>query len=364
VTTEIEFPKFYQGIYQRVEKAYRPLLREAMQRIQDLPISADLKPFVRFQVLENPQPSFMLFPLMFLATAEAVGGITDRHRDYLPTIILASELTAVADDAVDRSSTRSGRDTFVARFGDGSVPPIACALTSMVLDQSRSEGAVFDAAIKYFVNFFGLELWERSHLYPAPDGFGEWLDHRYLQGIIATEYILNAALFLARQPAWPRAAITSLCKIGQDVDDIVNLMEYRGQDGENDDLQSGVVTRPLILTLEELPSLAPDVAALWDEYRPVAERNLAIADFRVQSAKVGERTFDLYKHIRKTIIEHGVPKSTKECSSDYEAAVAHTPADLQPLMRELGMAFLDRLRRVRYVDLAATAPGEALAQAG
>src|SRR5690606_8221030 len=183
-------------------------------------------------VWENPQPSFILFPFMYLATAEAAGGVTERHRDYLPAILLASELCAVADDAIDRAPRRSGRQTFAARFGDASAVPMACALSTMVLRESQGNARLQEAATSFFMTFFGLELWERDHTYPDPSLFSEWLEHRYDQAIVATEYVLNSALILHDAPVWPREAVAAFSRIGQDVDDIVNVLEYRERDGE------------------------------------------------------------------------------------------------------------------------------------
>ena len=74
-----------------------------------------------------------------LATAEASGGIRQRHRDYLPAILLMAEYCAVADDTIDRAPTRSGRVTFAAKFGDASAVPFACALATLVLAESHHD---------------------------------------------------------------------------------------------------------------------------------------------------------------------------------------------------------------------------------
>jgi len=363
VAGEIEFPQFYQGIYSRVQVRYRPHLEEALDRIKAIPVTSDLRPFLAFQTWENPQPSFMLFPLMFLATAEAAGGITEGHREYLPAIMLASELCAVADDTIDRAPRRSGRETFAAQFGDTSALPMACSLVSMVLDQSKSSPALFGAAVDFFVPFFGLELWECDHVYPGREVFPEWLEHRYAQAVVATEYVLNSALLLATNTKWPRAAVTAFSQIGQDVDDIVNVVEYREADGENDDIQAGVVTRPLIYALQEDPALGEDLEELWSGFRELAERRLPIQELQLRRADLASEMLPVYRRVRTSVLERGVPLAVKQCLVEFHTAVRETPAELRPLMRDLALAFLDRLRRCRYVPLVDSDEDD-LAQAG
>jgi hypothetical protein len=364
MATRIEFPKLYQRVYQRAQALHGHIIYEAMDRLRAMPVPDDLRPFFAYQTWENPQPSFILFPFMFLLTAEASGGITDRHRQYLPTIMLAAELCAVADDTIDRAPARSGRETFAARFGDPSALPLASALSSMVLAESRRDDRLFDAAQGFLVPFFGLELWERANTYPPPSVFSSWLEHRYAQAIVATEYVLNSALILNGEPLWPRAAVAAFSQIGQDVDDIVNVVEYRERDGENDDLQSGVVTRPLIFAIEEVPELGDEVAALWAKYRPLADMQLSIAELSRRRARLNRTTRPLYARIRREIVDRGVPRAVKQCLTEFHAAVRATPQRLRPLMRELASAFLDRLRRCEYVELAAYEEAEPSRRAG
>lgn len=351
MSTQIEFPEFYQGIYQRTQPAYGPLIAEAIERLRATPVPRHFRPFLGYMVWENPQPSFILLPFMYLATAEASGGITQRHKDYLPTIMLTAELCAVADDTVDRALHRSGRMTFPARFGDASSVPMAGALLSMILERSRENEALFDAVRSFYMDLFALELWEREHAYADPSLFDTWLEHRYEQAIVATGWALNSALILSDRPLWPRAAVAPLAQIGQDVDDIVNLIEYRESDGENDDLQSGIVTRPLIYAIREVPELADDVVELWAQHRALASRQLPIAELQARRAEITRATLPLYASIRRVILQRGVPLAVKQCLVEYEASVRESPPSLRPLMSDLSSAFLDRLRRCRYFDL-------------
>lgn len=351
MTNEIEFPQFYQGLYQRVEGRYRPLLVDAMREIRALQINDDLAPYLAFQTWENPQPSFILLPLMYLATAETAGGITESHVRYLPTIMLMAEFCAVADDTIDRTPKRSSRSTFAARYGDASAVPMGFALSSLVLDRSRDDPRLFDCALRFIMRFAGLELWERTNLYPKRALYGEWLEHRYLQAHIATGYALDSALVMSTGERWPDGSVATFARIGQDVDDIVNIVEYRDLDGENDDLQCGIVTRPLVLAIRAVPSLAGDVEELWSHYRPLHDLQLSLLDLHARRSETARATSDLYAHVRRTIIEQGVPLAVRECLSEFKASVRETPPLLRPLMRDLTSAFLDRLRRCDYAEL-------------
>jgi hypothetical protein len=351
MNAEIVFPEFYKGIFERTRAAYGPLIAEAIGKIKDLSVSAELRPSLAFQTWDNPQPSFILLPFTYLGTAEASGGIRQRHRDYLPAILLMAEYCAVADDTIDRAPTRSGRVTFSAKFGDPSAVPFACALSNLVLAESHHDERLFEEAMRFFMVFHGLELWERENTYPPPAMFKTWLEHRYQQATIANEYALNCAVAINDEPQWPRAAVEKYASVGQDVDDIVNIAEYRAASDENDDLQSGIVTRPLIFAIEEVPSLARDVVEFWDHYRSLGALELSIPELQRRRAAVLQKTLPLYNHIRRVILDRGVPRSIRQCLADFRSAVRESPPPLRPLMHELGAAFIDRLRRCYYVNV-------------
>lgn len=351
MSAQIEFPEYYHGIYRSTQPKYGPLIAEAVERLRAAEVPPYFRPFLAYMVWENPQPSFILLPFMYLATAEASGGITRKHEDYLPTIMLTAELCAVADDTVDRSLQRSGRKTFPARFGDASSVPMAGVLLSMILDRSRHDEELFEAVKTFYVDLFSLELWERQNAYPPTTLFDKGLEHSYDQAMVATGWALNSARIVSKQPPWPQAAVAALARIAQDVDDIVNLVEYRESDGENDDLQSGIVTRPLVYAVREVPELARDVEELWSRYRPLAELQLSIADLQERRAEVTRSTRPLYSKIRRVILERGVPVALDQCLVELDESVRESPPSLRPLMHELSFAFIDRLRRCRYVDL-------------
>jgi hypothetical protein len=352
--TPIEYPAHFRGIYDQIRARHAPLLTEAVTAIRDLQIPADLTPSLAYQTWNNPQPSFILFPLMFLATAETTGGITQKHLQYLPTIMLFSELLAVADDTVDRSARRSGRETFARKFGDASALPFAVTLASLVIQQSRRcDLRLMDAVVAYFGQFFPLELWERAHTFPMPDQFSPWLEHRYAQASWSTQFVLDAALILNESATWATSAVDALNRIGQDVDDIVNVVEFREADGENDDLMCGVVTRPMVLAIDARPELAAQIAALWDRHRPLATQQLSIASYQEHRVQLIQDTLPAYVPIRQAILETGVPATVRACLADLRTSVHESPEPLRPLMRGLATGFLDRLRALNLVEVRA-----------
>ena len=354
MTIELHFPESYRGLFARTQDRYAPLIREALQRLEDMDVPTDLRPFLAYQMWENPQPSFVLFPFMFLATAEVSGGIRRSHEEYLSMILLFCALCAVADDTIDRSPKRSGRATFAGRYGDTSAMAMASALVTMVMHASRHDTRLADAAYDFFLPFFGLELWEVSNVYPEPDLFTDWLDHRYDQAIVATAFTLNAALILNEQPLWPQTAIAALSRVAQDVDDVVNILEFRARDGENDDLQSGVVTKPLVLTIARSSAVGAEVDGFWRAYKELAQRRLSIEHLAEERARLTARLWPQYVSIRARLVDTGVPETIRSSLVDMKLAVNMSPLYLRALMRDFASSFLDRLRRCEQVRVDAS----------
>jgi hypothetical protein len=341
----IEYPSHFRGIFDEVRVRHGRHLDDAIRAIRAMPISDDLRPALAYQTWDNPQPSFILFPLIFLATAEASGGITVRHREHLPVIMLIAELLAVADDTVDRCMRRSGRDTFAYRFGDASALPLVGALEAIVLSRSRRcDERLFEAAAEYFMRFFPLELCERAHTYPDPALYDSWLEHRHAQATWSTKLILDSALVLNERPPWPVAAVAALNRIGQDIDDVVNIVEFREAAGENDDLLSGVVTQPMLHAIDASPGLGEAIAALWDIHRPLAREQLSIAAYHARRAALVRETLPAYLPIRAAILTHGVPATLAGSREDVAISVRESPDALRPLMHQLATAFLERAR--------------------
>ncbi len=338
----LDYPRLFRGLFADVRVQYEPLLEEGRAELRGLPIPNQLRPFYDYVVRDNPQPAFVLMPLMFLAMADAAGGIGPRHRHFLPTLMLMMEVVAVADDTVDRTPMRSGRASFPGHFDDCSAAPFVGALTALVCERARQcDERTFDLSRRFLIELFSLELWEHHHVYPTLEGFEEWLRHRYRQAAIAVEIALDAALALSQRPPLPREVSKAFARLCQDVDDIVNLVEYREGLGENDDLKMGIITRPLLFAVHARPALASDVATMWELCR--AARGKPGSDG-------AERAHRLYLAIRKQIIETGVPPAIREVLRDLRTCTDETPRELRKVMREMAAAFVDRLRRCELVD--------------
>lgn len=346
----LQFPKQFRGLFQRVESTYRPLLEDAMRKVREAPIPEELRPFFDHVTVESNQPSYMLIPLMFLAAAEASGGITQRHIDALPALLLSMEASAVVDDTVDRTPMRSGRMSFARRFGEGSATPFASVLLMLIIEQARNCPPEFlDATVRYILQLFSLFLWERQNTYPEPAMFDHWLGNRYAASRIAVQYTIDSAFGLNGRPPMPLAAIDHFVYIFQDVDDIVSLLERRDEQGENDDLEMGIVTRPLLLTLARDPQLIQNVDQLWQEYRPL--HRVSLLEFQERHAEVAARTKSQHQRLRDAMLEVGVPEAVQCMVSDLRRCVEETPAPVRPFMRELTLSFLDRLRRCEQPEL-------------
>jgi len=346
----IQFPNQFRGTFQRVQSTCRPLLEEALRKVHASPIPSELRPFFDHVTVESTQPSFMLIPLMFLAAAEASGGITQRHINALPSLLLSMEVTAITDDTVDRTPMRSGRMSFPQRFGEASATPFTGALLMLIAEQAKNCPAeVTDATVRYLLELFSQFLWERQNTYPESALFERWIDHRYAETRVALEYALNSSLALNGRAALPNAALESFSYIFQDVDDIVSILERRDEQGENDDLQMGVVTRPLLLTLARHPELTDSVERLWREYRPLHPASLI--EFQKQHAELSARTRPLHNTLRTALLEIGIPEAVHLMVGDLRRCVEETPAALRPFIRDLVLSVIDRLRRCERQDV-------------
>jgi uncharacterized protein (TIGR00730 family) len=346
----IQFPSHFQGMFQRVQSTYSPLLTDALRQIHEAPVPQALRPFLDHITVESSQPSFMLLPVIFLAAAEASGGITQRHIDALPTLLLSMEAIAIVDDTVDRTPMRSGRASFPKRFGDVSATPFTAALLTLIAERSKSCPAeVFDPVVRNLLRLLSMFLWERHNTYPEPARFEQWLEQRYEAAQVATQLILDGSFALNHHPPVPHAALKYFSYVFQDVDDIVSLVERRHEQGENDDLQMGVVTRPLLLTLAHTPSLIDSVEELWQHYRPLHQTSLL--EFQERSAEIAQKTKPIYERLRAAIVEIGVPETARRMVGDMHRGVEATSAPLRPFMRELMLSIANRLRRCDRPDL-------------
>ncbi|HEX5747118.1 MAG TPA: TIGR00730 family Rossman fold protein [Archangium sp.] len=346
----IQFPNQFRGMFQRVESTYRPLLVDALKKVHEAPIPTELRPFFDHVTVESPQPSFMLIPLMFLAAAEASGGITPRHIDALPAMLLSMEVTAIADDTVDRTPMRSGRMSFPRRFGEASATPFTGALLMLMAQHARRCSPEFsDALLQYVLRIFSMFLWERQNTYPEQATFEHWLSQRYAATGVATAFAIDSALALNGRAPLPGTVVDRFSYIFQDVDDVVGLLERRDEQGENDDLQMGIVTRPLLLSIGQRPELGALVEQLWKEYRPL--HGASLMEFQQQHAEICDRTRFLHDRLRQAMLEIGVPAAARCMLEDLRVCLEETPAAIRPFLRELTLSIIDRLHRCEDPEL-------------
>ena len=346
----IQFPNHFRGMFHRVESAYRPLIEEGLRAIYNLPVPAELRSFFDHITVESTQPSFMLVPLMFLAAAEASGGITKRHIDALPTMLLTMEVTAVADDTVDRTPMRSGRMTFVRRFGDASSTPFTGALVALIAKEAkRCPPEVTDAVLSYVLEIFSMFLWERANTYPQRALFEEWLQHRYAETRVAAEIAIDSAFALNGRGPLPRAAMARFSYIFQDVDDIVGILESRAEQGENDDLRMGIVTRPLLLTLASRPELTEVVEEVWRQYRPLSDAS--IVELQARHAAIAVATRPLEEQLRAAILEIGMPATVRCMIDDMRCCSEASPEEVRPFVDELCRSVIERLRHCGHPEV-------------
>lgn len=346
----LQYPQLFQGLFARQRPRFEPLLEAARRQLDSLEVPATLRPFYNTVVRENPQPSFVLAPLMFLASAEASGGVQAAHREFLPWLMLIMEAIAVLDDTIDGTPMRSGRPAFAARFGEASATPFVSTLLALFArETARIDPRLLDATMTLLVELNSLQLWEWHHTYPTADQFEVWLENRNRQSEIGVSFGLDTALLLnGREPA-PTSVVRPFARIGQDVDDLVSILEDRDAVGENDDVLMGMVTRPLLLTLERYPSMDDDLAALWASCRAQKEasaRGRGPAPDATRSEIAG-----LARPIREAIREVGVQGTVTQVLADYRACVVATPLELRPLIGELARTWVDRLRRCKGAEV-------------
>ena len=144
----------------------------------------------------------------------------------------------------------------------------------------------------------------------------------------------------------PTAATQSFSAIFQDVDDIVGLLEHRDEQGENDDLRMGIVTRPLLLALARQPPLVESVEQFWRHYTPLHRASLV--DFQERHEETARRTRASHQRIHAAMLEVGVPEAIRCMVGDLKHCVEQTPAPLRPFVHELALSVIDRLRHCHH----------------
>ncbi len=350
----LEYPKAFRGVFARRREVYAPLVEAARRDLHALALPDALRPFYDAVVRENPQPSFLLLPLMFLAAAEATGGVRDEHRRYLPVLLLCMETCAVVDDTVDRTPMRSGRRSFPMRFGETSAAPFVGSLVAVVAREAgRADPALQESTLALFLELYALQLWEHQHLYPRATLFDRWLENRYAENAAGIAFGLHPALRLAGLPPLPREVLERFGRVFQDVDDLVNLVEDRATVGENDDVLMGAVTRPLRLALEAHPALHGQLERVWGLARSLT--GASARSVTVVPARAWDGVRAMYAPLRQAMLEVGVPGTVAAVLEDARRCVEATPSDLRPLMAEMVGTWVDRLRSCGGVDLLAGA---------
>jgi hypothetical protein len=346
----LRYPQLFQGLFARRRASFTPLIEEARRVLDALPVPGALRPFYDTVIRDNPQPSFLLLPLMFLATAEASGGIRPAHRGFLPVLMLSMEACAVADDTVDRTPMRSGRPSFAMRFSEVSCTPFVGALIALLSNEAaRVDPRLLDVTSRFFVEVSALQLWERHHPYPTEDLFARWLENRYRQSVIGVGFGLEPALLLNGWAPLPASVVEAFGRMFQDVDDIVNILENRSAEGENEDLLMGAVTKPLLLSLERHPALRADLAALWASRRAAGDSS--VSELLRQPDEQREAHERLARPLRQALLEVGVPGTVEHVLADYRTAVASAPPALRSVIQEMTGSWVDRLRRCKGVEL-------------
>jgi geranylgeranyl pyrophosphate synthase len=258
--------------------------------------------------------------------------------------MLSMEACAILDDTVDHTPCRSGRLSYPGRFGSASAAPFAGFLVSLVVEKTlATEPRVLPLVIDMFRDLCALETWEVGSRYPPLDdeSMRHWLTCRYAEVTPAVVYGLDSALILQDAARLPPRVHSLFAEIFQDVDDLVNFAENREREGENDDLKMGMVTHLLLATLRAQPSITTVVTRMWDECRALRAggdlTELARRSPRDRAAVV------------EAIAHHGVPATVAKIVADADACIHATPIPLRPMMEEMVLTFVDRLRRVEML---------------
>jgi hypothetical protein len=340
--TTVETPSLYQGVFERTGRRYLPLLEEARASLREYAVPHFIRDDYLSIVEGRTQPAFILFPLMYLDLADATGGLTDRHRAYLPWQMLAMELIALYDDTIDYTPRRSGAPTYTSQHG----APAALALSGFLFSTLVKRTAAIVPELSTlltdaFENLGARGLWEHQSRYPeiSVESFADWTRKRNDAIPPIISYALDGSLMLQGLEPIPYQARATFGDLMQDVDDLINIVEEREAQGENADLKMGIPSYPLAATLRADPAARRLLEAVWDGYRA---RNRQ-AD-RSAFDEAGATTDAEYRELVALVRQYGIPATTEKVLRDAESVAAHTPEHVRAAVREYAFSIVDRLR--------------------
>jgi geranylgeranyl pyrophosphate synthase len=342
--TKIHFPEKFQGLFASSRSRFEPMIVDARKSLTSLAVPNVLRPYFDYGVLAHPQPSFILAPLMYLAMAESQGGITKRHRAYLPGFLLMVELIGILDDTVDHTPLRSGRTTYWRRYGSASAAPFSCYLLSAAIEQTMAVAPeLLPLVTRMFEDICAAETWEHGARYPRADieELSRWLQSHYDAVPLAISHSLDSALILHGLPAVDPEVCVRFAELQQDVDDVVNFVERREDDGENDDLKMGIVTYPLLATLRKEPKVAALLEELWQPYRT--------AENQAMPNVVEERTTRAHAELSELITDIGIPATIEKISRDAHLAIDAAADSVRPCVSDMVWTFVERLCRIEQL---------------
>lgn len=342
----LQFPDQFRGVFARARPRLEPLIVEARDTLERLPIPSVVRPYYSYGVLEHAQPSFVLAPLMFLAMAESQGGITAKHKGYLPAFLLMVELIGILDDTVDHTPKRSGRTTYWRRFGAASAAPFSCFLFSAAVEQTMGHAPeLLPLVTQMFAGICASESWEHDARYPASTrhALAVWLQRHYDAVPPAIAHSLDSALLLHGLAPLDREVYVRFAELQQDVDDLVNFVEQREEQGENDDLKMGIVTYPLLATIQSDAAVAAALDRIWLPCRALKHD----ADpWTTASIADGNGTQSAYELVVRRVAEVGVPATLEKIAQDAEIAIGAAGPRARACVADLVWTFVERLCRI------------------
>jgi geranylgeranyl pyrophosphate synthase len=343
----VQFPDQFQGVFKTTKSRFAPLIAEARTQLRDLKVPDKIQPYYSFAVLDRPQPSYMLLPLMFLATAEQHGGITDRHRAYLPWYMLMMEVCAIVDDTVDRTPLRSGRDSFPEHYSDAAATAFGTFLISKVFEKTVEVAPeLVPLTARCFEVMFATSTWEIDARYPAvePAQLAAWVRNRYETVEPFISHSFNSALRLNGRGEVGYDACLLFAEVMQDVDDVVSIVEQREINGENDDIKLGVVTHPLLSMLDAQPESLELLERYWRPFRSIPTRSRD--DFNAGVRRCSANSAAEYAELSRKVVELGVPETVAKAIACAKASAERCPPELRACVGDIALSFVDRLRSI------------------